>query len=43
MPWRGELEIREIAHVIIEHDLYHAGEVNYLRALLEGNNRWPWE
>lgn len=42
-PWRGELEVREIARVIIEHDLYHAGEVNHLRALLDGSDRWPWE
>jgi len=29
--------------VIIEHDVYHAGEVNHLRALRQDDDRWPWE
>lgn len=42
-PWRGRLELRDIVRVIIEHDLYHAGEVNHLRALLDGSDKWPWD
>jgi len=25
--------------VLIKHDLYHAGEINHLRALKQGNDR----
>ncbi|MCC6238589.1 MAG: DinB family protein, partial [Dehalococcoidia bacterium] len=35
-PWRGRLELRDIVRIVIEHDLHHAGEVNHLRALLDG-------
>ena len=27
--------------VMIEHDHYHAGEINHLRALLQSDDRWP--
>jgi hypothetical protein len=31
---------------MIEHDLYHAGEINHIRALRQENDRWnpesPW-
>lgn len=40
-PWRGEIATRDIARVLIEHDLYHAGELNHLRAILDGSDRWP--
>lgn len=40
----GELaETRWILTVIIQHDVYHAGEINHLRALHQGDDRWPWE
>ncbi len=42
-PWHGRMEIREIARAVLEHDLYHAGEINHLRALLDGSDRWPWD
>jgi hypothetical protein len=29
--------------IMIAHDLYHAGEINHLRALLNGTDRWPYE
>ncbi|MCC6238297.1 MAG: hypothetical protein IT299_12110, partial [Dehalococcoidia bacterium] len=41
-PWRGRLELRDIVRIVIEHDLHHAGEVNHLRALLDGSDPWPW-
>jgi len=36
-------ETRWLIGVMIEHDLYHAGEINHLRALRHGNDRWAWE
>ena len=37
-------ELRETRWVIvvtmIQHDLYHAGEINHLRALHQGNDEW---
>jgi hypothetical protein len=28
---------------MIQHDLYHAGEINHIRALRQRNDRWAWE
>jgi len=28
---------------MIAHDFYHAGEINHIRALLQGTDRWPYE
>ncbi len=40
----GELaETRWIVSVLIEHDLYHSGEINHIRALRQGNDRWAHE
>jgi len=40
----GELaETRWIISVMIEHDLYHAGEINHIRALRQKNDRWAWD
>jgi hypothetical protein len=39
----GELaDTRWIIKATIEHDLYHAGEINRLRALHQGNDRWEF-
>ncbi len=35
------LPTRSIIHITIAHDLYHAGEINHLRALLQGTDHWP--
>ena len=40
--WGEEYETRWLIGVMIQHDLYHAGEINHTRALLHGNDRWPW-
>lgn len=40
--WGQEHETRWLISVMIEHDLYHAGEVNHLRALRQDNDRWAW-
>lgn len=38
----GELHPTEqIIRAMIEHFTYHAGEINHLRALLQGTDRWP--
>ena len=36
-------ETRWIAANMIRHDDFHAGEINHIRALLQGNDRWAWE
>lgn len=36
----GTLETRNIISIMIEHDLYHAGEINHLRALMQGTDYW---
>ena len=41
-PEGGSKETRWIIGVMIEHDLYHAGEINHLRALMTGNDGWAW-
>jgi uncharacterized damage-inducible protein DinB len=41
-PEGGMKETRWVIAVMIEHDLYHAGEINHLRALHRGNDRWAW-
>ena len=40
----GELkETRWIISIMIQHDLYHAGEINHLRSLYGGDDRWEHE
>ncbi len=40
----GELkETRWIVAVMIQHDLYHAGEINHLRSLYGRDDRWAYE
>ena len=36
-------ETRWIVANMVRHDDYHAGEINHLRALMQGNDRWAWE
>ena len=38
--WGGLVSTRHIIVTMIEHDLYHAGEVNRARALLQGDDGW---
>jgi DinB superfamily len=43
-PPEGETrETRWIIANMIRHDGYHAGEINHMRALIQGNDRWAWE
>ena len=41
--WGERLLTRDIIRIMIAHDFYHAGEINHLRALLHGNDHWPYE
>jgi hypothetical protein len=41
-PWGREYETRWLIATIIEHDGYHAGEINHVRALAQKNDAWPW-
>jgi hypothetical protein len=41
---RGErLPTRVIIRILIAHDIYHAGEINHIRAMLQGTDRWPYD
>ena len=40
----GELrETRWLLSTLLQHDAYHAGEINHIRALLAGEDRWNWQ
>jgi len=41
--WGEWLPTRVIIRILIAHDIYHAGEINHLRALLNGTDRWEYE
>ncbi len=41
--WGEMKETRWIIKSMIEHDLYHAGEINRMRALRQENDRWAYE
>jgi uncharacterized damage-inducible protein DinB len=41
--WGERLPTRDIIRIMIAHDFYHAGEINHIRAVLQGTDRWPYE
>jgi uncharacterized damage-inducible protein DinB len=41
--WGEHLPTRTIIQIMIGHDYYHAGEINHLRSLLQGTDRWEYE
>lgn len=41
--WDEHLSTRDILRTMLEHDLYHAGEINHLRSIIAGRDRWAWE
>ena len=43
VAWHEAKDLQWIIALMIEHDLYHAGEINHIRALRQGNDRWNWE
>ena len=40
--WGQRLPTRTIIQIMIGHDFYHAGEINHLRSLLDGDDRWAY-
>jgi hypothetical protein len=41
--WGREYETRWLIKVMMEHDVYHAGEINHLRSLHQLDDRWEHE
>jgi DinB superfamily len=41
--WGKKYETRWLINAMIQHDLYHGGEVNHLRALLQHTDRWAYD
>ena len=41
--WGDRLPTRALIRIMIAHDFYHAGEINHIRALLHGTDRWPYD
>jgi hypothetical protein len=40
--WGEMRPTRWIVAAIVGHDFYHAGEINHLRSLVSGEDRWLW-
>jgi hypothetical protein len=40
--WGEMRETRWLLSVLMQHDAYHAGEINHVRSLLAGDDRWRW-
>ena len=40
--WGEMLPTRTIVQIVIAHDVYHAGEINHIRALLQKNDHWGY-
>jgi hypothetical protein len=41
--WGQEYETRWLINTMVQHDLYHGGEINHIRALRQGNDRWAYD
>lgn len=41
--WGDKLPTRVLIRIMIAHDLYHAGEINHIRVLLQATDKWPYE
>jgi uncharacterized damage-inducible protein DinB len=39
--WGATLDTSSIIQIMIQHDIYHAGEINHLRAIRQGTDHWP--
>jgi uncharacterized damage-inducible protein DinB len=40
--WGEMRPTRWIVAALVGHDFYHAGEINHVRSLLSGEDRWLW-
>ena len=38
--WGEERATRWIIAAMVTHDAYHAGEINHIRSMLDGDDRW---
>ena len=41
--WGDTLETRVLIRILIAHDIYHAGEINHIRVLLQRTDKWPYD
>ena len=41
--WGDILPTRVLIRILIAHDIYHAGEINHIRVLLQGTDKWPYD
>jgi uncharacterized damage-inducible protein DinB len=41
--WGEEKETRWLLSTVLQHDVYHAGEINRIRSVLAGEDRWQWQ
>ncbi len=41
--WGEEKETRWLLSTLLQHDVYHAGEINRIRSVLSGEDRWQWQ
>ncbi|MEX0682683.1 MAG: DinB family protein [Dehalococcoidia bacterium] len=41
--WGEMKETRWLVRVMVEHDVYHGGEINHIRSVLQGTDRWAHE
>ncbi|MDA1279155.1 MAG: hypothetical protein O3B95_03825 [Chloroflexi bacterium] len=37
----GSVSAHRLMTIVLEHDTYHAGEINRTRALLQNDDDWP--
>lgn len=40
--WGEQRETRWLLSTLLQHDTYHAGEINHLRALTTSDDAWKW-
>lgn len=41
--WGEQRETRWIQSMLLQHDLYHSGEINHIRSLFSGDDRWLFQ
>jgi uncharacterized damage-inducible protein DinB len=41
--WGEERETRWLLSMLCQHDTYHAGEINHIRSIASGEDRWAWQ
>ena len=39
-PWRTPMRVEQLVLLMLNHDLYHSGEINRQRALIRGSDGW---